>query len=102
MWCQVESQTGNGPGREGVLTLTLLVTANVTAVKLELVDAPPAPQDTTTSYGFASVNEDASHFTQDETVNAEEPVGKLDKRGLETYEPLATTRAAFGKEVELE
>jgi len=102
MWCQVESQTGRGPGREGVFTLALLVTANVAAVRLALVDTPLAPQDTTTSDGFASVNEDASHFTQEETVNAEEPVGRLDKRGVETYEPLATTRAAFGKELALE
>ena len=62
---------------------------------------PSDPQDITTLDGFASVNEDASHFTQEETLKAEEPVGRLDKRGEETYEPLATIRAAFGYEVEL-
>ena len=41
-------------------------------------------------------DEDASHFTQEETVNDNEPVGRLDKTGVDTYEPLATTRAAFG------
>jgi len=43
---------------------------------------------------------DALHLTQEETLKAEVPVGRLDKRGEEMYEPLATTRAAFGKEVE--
>jgi hypothetical protein len=41
-------------------------------------------------------------FTQDETVNADEPVGRLDKRGVEMYDPLATTRAAVGNNDALE
>jgi len=79
-----------------IFALTLLVTANVADVRLALVDAPASPHDTTTSDGLASVNEDASHFTQEETVKGEEPVGRLDKTGVDTYEPLATTRASFG------
>jgi hypothetical protein len=104
MWCQVESQTGKGQGRKRILaTLSGLVTANVAAVMLLLVgDSPTAPHATTTSDGFASVNEDASHFTQEETVKAEEPVGRVDNKEFDTYDPLATTRAALGKEVELE
>jgi hypothetical protein len=35
-------------------------------------------------------------YTPEETVKGEEPVGRLDKAGVDTYEPLATTRAAFG------
>jgi len=50
----------------------------------------------TTPEGLASVNEDASHFTQEETVNEDEPVGRLDKTGVDTYEPLERVRAAFG------
>jgi hypothetical protein len=81
--------------------LSLLVTDNVDELIPVLVDVPPDPQDSTTPDGLASVNDDASHFTQEETLKAEEPVGRLDKRGEETYEPLATTRAALGYEVEL-
>jgi len=40
--------------------------------------------------------EDLSHFTQDETVNDNELVGRLDKTGVDTYEPLARVRAALG------
>jgi len=65
------------------------------------VDDPADPQDNTTLVGFASVNDDASHFTQEETLKAEDPLGKLDKRGVEIYEPLAIIRAALGYEVEL-
>ena len=84
--------------------LFLLVTdneADVIPVLVDDVDDPPDPQDITTSDGFASVNEDASQFTQEETLKADEPVGRLDKRGVETYEPLATIKAALGYEVEL-
>ena len=81
--------------------LPALVTDTVAEVILVLVDDPVDPQDSTTPDGFASVNEDASHFTQEETLKAEDPLGKLDKRGEETYEPLATIRAALGYEVEL-
>ena len=91
-----------------VLTVTIgegnlpaVVTDNVAEVILVLVDVPADPQDSTTSDGFASVNEDASHFTQEDTLKAEEPVGRLDKRGEETYEPLATIKAALGYDVEL-
>ena len=88
---------------KGEGNLSLLVTDNVAEVMLVLddVDVPADPQDITTSDGFASVNEDASHFTQEDTLKADEPVGRLDKRGVETYDPLATTRAALGYEVEL-
>jgi hypothetical protein len=83
--------------------LSLLVTANVAAVKLVLVDTSPiAPHANTTSDGFTSVNEDASHFTQEDTLKADEPVGRLDRRGVEMYDPLATTRAAFGNDDVLE
>ena len=87
--------------------LSLLVTDNVAEVMPVLleddvdVDDPADPQDITTSDGFASVNEDASHFTHEDTLKADEPVGRLDKRGVETYEPLATIKAALGYEVEL-
>jgi hypothetical protein len=60
------------------------------------------PHATTTSDGFASVNEDAVHLTQDVTVNAEEPVGRLDMRGVDIYDPLATTSAVLGYVVEFE
>ena len=74
-----------------VLTVTIgesnlpgVVTANVAEVMLVLVDDPADPQDITASDGFASVSVDASHFTQEDTLKAEEPVGRLDKRGEET------------------
>ena len=76
--------------------LPALVTANVAELILVLVDDPADPQDSTTPDGLVSVNEDASHFTQEETLKAEDPVGRLDKRGVEIYEPLATIRAALG------
>ena len=81
--------------------LPAVVTANVAAVILVLVDDPADPQDSTTPDGFASVNEDASHFTQEETLKAEDPLGRLDNKGEETYEPLAIIRAALGYDVEL-
>jgi hypothetical protein len=64
--------------------LSILVTANVAEVIPVLVDDPLDPHAITTSDGFASVNDDASHFTQEETVKADEPVGRLDKRDVET------------------
>jgi hypothetical protein len=42
------------------------------------------------------MNEDASHFTQEETVKGEEPVGRLEKAGVDTYEPLEKTKAELG------
>jgi hypothetical protein len=60
------------------------------------VEDPADPQDMTTPDGFASVNEDASHFTQEETVKGDEPVGRLDKSGLVTYDPLEIIKAVFG------
>jgi hypothetical protein len=68
------------------IILSLLVTDNVAEVMpvLDDVNDPADPQDMTTSDGFASVNDDASHFTQEETLKAEDPVGRLDKRGEET------------------
>jgi hypothetical protein len=93
-----------------VLTVTtgesnrsILVTANVAAVRLALVDTSPiVPHASITLEGFVSVKEEASHFTQDETVKGDEPVGRLDNRGVERYDPLETTNAAVGKEVEFE
>ena len=64
--------------------LPTVVTANVAEVMLVLVDDPPDPQDITTSDGFASVSVDASQFTQEDTLKADEPEGRLDKRGVET------------------
>ena len=84
------------------LILDALVTANVTAVKLELVDTSPvSPQATTTPAKFESVNEDASHFTQQETKNGDDPVGSDDNKGEDRYDPLEITIAVLGKEVEL-
>ena len=79
-----------------ILTLALLVTANVAAVRLALVVIRLSPQDNTTLDGFSSVNNVALHFTQEETLKAEEPVGRLDKRGVDKYDGLTTTRAALG------
>ena len=83
------------------LTLSLLVTANVAADRLALDDSSPVdPQDTTTLDGFASLNEDASHFTQDETLNGDEPVGKDDNIDVDKYDPLEKTRAVLGNDDE--
>jgi len=85
-----------------IFTLAVLVTANVAADRLPVLnDTSLAPQDITTFEGFTSVIDDASHFTQEETVKGEEPVGRLDKSGLVTYDPLETIKAVFGNEVEL-
>jgi hypothetical protein len=60
------------------------------------------PHDITTPDGFESVNDDASHFTHDETVKAEEPVGSDDNINVDKYDPLEKTSAVLGKdEVEL-
>ena len=69
---------------------------------LVLDDACPSdPQDITTLDGFASVNDDASHFTHDETLNGEEPVGNDDKSKVDKYDPPEKTRAREGKLEEL-
>ena len=75
---------------------SILVTASVAAVRLALVDTSLEPQDTSTPEGDESLSEDASHFTQEETVKGEEPVGRLDKAGVDTYEPLEKTKAELG------
>ena len=95
MWCQVESQTGRGPGR---FTSVPLLTDSVAADRLALDDVDP--HDTTTLDGFASLNEDASHFTQDETLNGDEPVGKDDNIDVDKYDPLEKTRAVLGNDDE--
>ena len=83
------------------LTLSLLVTASVAADRLALDDSSPVdPHDTTTLDGFASLNEDASHFTQDETLNGKEPVGSVDNIDVDKYDPLEKTRAVLGNEDE--
>ena len=79
-----------------VFTRSILVTASVAAVRLALVDTSLEPQDTSTPEGDESLSEDASHFTQEETVKGEEPVGRLDKAGVDTYEPLEKTKAELG------
>jgi hypothetical protein len=85
------------------LTLSLLVTANVAADRLALDDTSPVdPQETTTLDGFASLNEDASHFTQDDTLNGEEPVGSVDSIDVDKYDPLEKTRAVLGNEFDEE
>ena len=82
--------------------LTLLVTANVAAVRLVLVDtSPDSPHDTITLDGFASVSDDASHLTHEETLNGDEPIGNDDNIEVDKYDPLDTIRAAFGYEIEL-
>jgi hypothetical protein len=70
------------------------VDANVAAANVELFDADP--HEMRAPDGVASVNDDASHFTQDETVNEEELVGRLDSKGADTYEPLETVRPSLG------
>jgi hypothetical protein len=70
------------------------VDANVAAANVELFDADP--HEIRAPDGFASVNDDASHWTQDETVNAEEPIGREGKRGADTYDPRETTSAELG------
>ena len=95
MWCQVESQTGRGPGR---FTSVPLLTDSVAADRLALDDVDP--HDTTTLDGFASLNEDASHFTQDETVKDDEPVGKDDNIDVDKDDPLERTRAVLGNDDE--
>ena len=83
------------------MTLSLLVTANVAANRLTLDDSSPIdPHDTTTLDGFASLNEDASHFTQDETLKDDEPVGKDDNIDVDKYDPLEKTRAVLGNDDE--
>ena len=41
-------------------------------------------------------------MTQEETVKGDEPVGRLDKSGVDKYDPLEIVRAVFGNEEELE
>jgi hypothetical protein len=80
------------------VNLCLLVTAKVAAVRLVLVDtSPDSPHDTITLDGFASVSEDASHFTQDETLNGDEPIGNEDNIEVDKYDPLEKTRPLLGK-----
>jgi hypothetical protein len=72
------------------------VTANVTAVKVLLNDEIGSPQEITVAPLFSDDIDDASHLTQDETVNAEEPIGREGKRGADTYDPRETTSAELG------
>ena len=81
------------------LTLSLLVTDKVAAVRLALVDtSPDSPHDTITPDGFASVNDDASHFTHEETLNGDEPTGNEDNIEVDMYDPLEKTRPRLGKD----
>jgi hypothetical protein len=92
------------PDPARVLTIALpfseLVTASIAALRLLLIEDNADPQDTTTLERFVAVNEDGSHLIQDETVKAEESVGRLDKTGVDKYVPFEIIKAAFGKEVE--
>ena len=79
--------------------LSLLVTAKVAAVRLVLVDtSPDSPHDTITLDGFASVSDDASHFTHEETLNGDEPIGNEDNSKVDKYDPLERTRPLLGKD----
>jgi len=81
------------------IILSPLVTANVAAVRLVLVDtSPDSPHDTITPDGFASVNDDASHFTHEETLNGDEPTGNEDNIEVDMYDPLEKTRPRLGKD----
>lgn len=81
-----------------VFTRSALVTANVAAVRLALVETSLEPHDTITPEGELSLKEDASHFTQEETVKGEEPTGREDKLGVDTYDPLEKTNDELGKD----
>jgi hypothetical protein len=82
-----------GEGRRSAL-----VTANVAAVRLALVETSLEPHDTITPEGELSLKEDASHFTQEETVKGEEPTGREDNVGVDTYDPLEKTNDELGKD----
>jgi hypothetical protein len=82
-------------------SLTLLVTAKVPVLRLVLVDTSLVPQYTMTLDGFVSDNNDALHFTQEETVNGDEPVGRLRKRGVDMYDPREKVRDTLGYEEEV-
>ena len=87
-----------------VLTVTIvfarsaLVTANVAAVRLALVETSLEPHDTITPEGELSLKEDASHYTQEETVKGEDPSGREDNVGVDTYDPLEKTNDELGKD----
>ena len=83
-------------------TRSLLVTAKDAAVRLVLVDSSPIfPHATTTLDGFKSLTEDASHFTQEDIVKGDEPVGNVDNKEVDKYDPLDTVIADEGYDDEL-
>ena len=83
-------------------TRSLLVTAKDAAVRLALVDSSPIfPHATTTLDGFRSLNEDASHFTQEDIVKGDESVGNVDNNEVDKYDPLDTIIADEGYDDEL-
>jgi len=85
-----------------IFALSLLVADNVDAVKLVLVETSPiSPHETITPEGYESLNDDASHLTQEETVKGEEPVGRDDVIGVDKYDPREIVRIEVGKEVSL-
>ena len=53
-----------------------------------------------TPAGFESENEEALHFTHDETVNDDEPVGSSGVKDADKNDPLERTRAVLGNSVE--
>jgi len=85
-----------------IFTLALLVTAKDAAVRLVLVDISPIfPHAITTLDGFTSLNEDASHFTQEDIVKGDEPVGNEDNNEVDKYDPLDKIIADEGYDDEL-
>ena len=100
----VPSEYDAPPLPANVLTVTIvftrfaLVTANVAAMRLALVETSLEPHDTITPEGELSLKEDASHFTQEETVKGEEPTGREDNVGVDTYDPLEKTNDEPGKD----
>jgi hypothetical protein len=68
-----------------------------------LVDSSPTlPHAITTLDGFKSVNDEAAHLTQEETVKGDEPVGSVDNILVDKYDPLVKIKPNDGYESELE
>jgi hypothetical protein len=86
-------------------TLSALEAANVAEEKGKLVDSLLSPQAIATLDGLVSVNKDASHFTQEETVKGDEPIGSEednDDIDLDRYDSRERVRIFVGNDVALE
>jgi hypothetical protein len=59
-----------------------------------------SPQDITLD-GFVSLTTEGAHFTHDDTVNDDEPVGREenDDTDVDTYDPFNRIRPELGNEV---